>query len=210
MFDDWCLPRVFNRVVAILLCVCHSLTRELLLWRVHIAPGIFLKCRFWFSSSGVVELHLSNRIPTGADTAGSGTTRSKVRSLSALNLFLLLSLSLSLFPSSPPYSHMRTFKIYIVSASRSVVSDSLWSHNPPGSSVHEILQARILLWVAFLFSRGSSWPRDWTQVSCTAGGFFTVWATRKAQNLCKDTETGHQAYGRAPQQGQPSSTSNVL
>ena len=96
MFDDWWLPRVFYRVVAVLLCVCHSLTREVLLWRVHIAPGIFLKCRFWFSSSGVVKLHLSNRIPTGADTSGSGATRSKVRSLSALNLFLLLSLSLSL------------------------------------------------------------------------------------------------------------------
>ena len=37
---------------------------------------------------------------------------------------------------------------------------------PPGSSVHEILQARILEGVAVPFSRGSSWPRDWTLVSC--------------------------------------------
>ena len=37
---------------------------------------------------------------------------------------------------------------------------------PPGSSVHGILQARILGWVAISSSRGSSWPRDWTQVSC--------------------------------------------
>ena len=36
-------------------------------------------------------------------------------------------------------------------------------------TVHRILQARILEWVAFPFSRGSSQPRDWTQVSCTAG-----------------------------------------
>ena len=93
MFDDWYLPRVFYRVVAILLCVCHSLTREVLLWCV---PGIFFKCRFWFSMSGVVKLHLSNRIPTGADAAGSGTTRRKVRPLSALNLFLLLSPALSI------------------------------------------------------------------------------------------------------------------
>ena len=50
--------------------------------------------------------------------------------------------------------------------------------NPPGSSVHGILQARILEWVAILFSRGSSWPRDWTQVSCTTGRFLTIWATR--------------------------------
>ena len=46
--------------------------------------------------------------------------------------------------------------------------------SPPGSSVHGILQARILEWVAFPFSRGSSQPRDETQVSCIAGGFFTA------------------------------------
>ena len=42
----------------------------------------------------------------------------------------------------------------------------------PGSSVHGILQARILEWVAVSFSRGSSRPRDWTQVSCVASRFF--------------------------------------
>ena len=47
--------------------------------------------------------------------------------------------------------------------------------------VHGILQARILEWVAFLFSRGSSQPRDQTQVSLFADGFFTSWATREAQ-----------------------------
>ena len=50
----------------------------------------------------------------------------------------------------------------------------------PGSSVHGILQARILEWVAISFSRGSSWSRDRTQVSHIAGRFFTVWATREA------------------------------
>ena len=50
----------------------------------------------------------------------------------------------------------------------------------PGSSVHEILQARILKWVAIPFSRGSFWPRDWMGVSCIAGRFFTIWATREA------------------------------
>ena len=54
--------------------------------------------------------------------------------------------------------------------------------NPPSSSVHGILQARILEWVAFPFSRGSSQPRDQTEVSCTAGGFFTSWATREDLN----------------------------
>ena len=51
----------------------------------------------------------------------------------------------------------------------------------PGSSVHIILQARILEWVAIPFSRGSSWPRDGTQVSRIAGRFFTIWATRESQ-----------------------------
>ena len=45
--------------------------------------------------------------------------------------------------------------------------------DPVDYTVHGILQARILEWVAFLFSRGSSQSRDQTQVSPTAGGFFT-------------------------------------
>ena len=45
--------------------------------------------------------------------------------------------------------------------------------SPPGSSVHGILQARMLQWVAFLSSGGSSRPRDGTQASHTAGRFFT-------------------------------------
>ena len=48
-----------------------------------------------------------------------------------------------------------------------------------GSSVHGIFQARILEWVAVPSFRGSSQPRDQTQVSCIAGGFFTIWATRE-------------------------------
>ena len=46
--------------------------------------------------------------------------------------------------------------------------------SPPGSSVHGILQARILEWVAISFSRGSSRPRDQTQVSCIAGRCFNL------------------------------------
>ena len=51
------------------------------------------------------------------------------------------------------------------------------------STVHWILQARILEWVAFPISRGSSQARDRSQVSHTAGRFFTSWATREAQEL---------------------------
>ena len=50
----------------------------------------------------------------------------------------------------------------------------------PGFSVRGILQARLLEWIAIPFSRGSSQPRDWTLVFCTAGRFFTIWATGKS------------------------------
>ena len=53
--------------------------------------------------------------------------------------------------------------------------------DPMDSTVHGILQVRILEWVAFPFSRGSSQPRDWTQVSQIAGKFFNSWATKEAQ-----------------------------
>ena len=56
----------------------------------------------------------------------------------------------------------------------------VWLCNPMDYTVHGILQARILESVAFLFSRASSQPRDRTQVSLIAGGFFTSWATREA------------------------------
>ena len=56
------------------------------------------------------------------------------------------------------------------------------NYSPSGTSVHGILQARILEWVAIPFSKGFSQSRDWTQVSCTAGRFFTNWVIRKAPN----------------------------
>ena len=71
--------------------------------------------------------------------------------------------------------------------------------SPPGSSVHGILQARILEWVAIHFSRWSSQSRDQTHISCIAGRSFTIWATREAptQNSylwdlfqCQLTESG--------------------
>ena len=73
----------------------------------------------------------------------------------------------------------------------SVMSDSLQPRglqptrllhpwNSPGSSIHGILQARVLEWVAISFSRGSSQPRDWTWISHIAGRCFTAWATREA------------------------------
>ena len=57
--------------------------------------------------------------------------------------------------------------------------------SPLGSSVHGILQDRILEWLAIPFSRGSPPPRDQTLVSCIVGWFFTIWATREEAQLGK-------------------------
>ena len=53
-------------------------------------------------------------------------------------------------------------------------------HSPPGSSVHRILQARTLKWVATSYCRRSSQSRDWTHVSHITSRLLTIWATREA------------------------------
>ena len=60
-----------------------------------------------------------------------------------------------------------------------VIQSHLTLCDPMDHTVHGILHARTLEWVAFSFSKGSSQPRDRTQVSHTAGRFFTSWATIK-------------------------------
>ena len=64
---------------------------------------------------------------------------------------------------------------------------TLWTiaHSPPSSSVHGIFLARILERVVLSFSRGSSWPRDQIQVSCVAGRFLTIWASRETPRYIK-------------------------
>ena len=56
---------------------------------------------------------------------------------------------------------------------------------PPGSSVYGISQARILEWVAIASSRGSSWPRDQTHVSCIVRWILYYWATKEDFGLWK-------------------------
>ena len=72
---------------------------------------------------------------------------------------------------------------------------TLW--DPMDYTVHSILQARILEWVAFPFSRGSSQPRDWTQASCIAGGFFTSWATWRGIIICRQTGLSETSLSRS-------------
>ena len=71
---------------------------------------------------------------------------------------------------------------YNMFVSCSVTPDSLKSHglSPLGSSSMEFFRLEYQSGLAIPFSRGSSQPRDWTQVSCIAGRFFTIWATREA------------------------------
>ena len=88
-------------------------------------------------------------------------------------LFLCLCLSISL-PSPVPSSSKGAQPLSSVR-----LCDPM-DYSPAGSSVHGILQIRILEWVAIPFSKGFSWPRDQTWVSCIAGGLFTTWATREA------------------------------
>ena len=80
--------------------------------------------------------------------------------------------------------HVNAYIIHIEPCvSPSVMSEALYDpmdSSLPGSSVQRILRARTVELVAIPFSRGSSPPRDWTRVSCTAGRFLTIWATREA------------------------------
>ena len=94
-----------------------------------------------------------------------------------------LTTSLSGWPGCPGLTQFGgLFKLLseVKSESCSVVSasDSSW---PQDYTVHRILQARILEWVAFPFSRGSSQPRDHTHVFHIVGGFFTSWTIMEAQ-----------------------------
>ena len=76
-----------------------------------------------------------------------------------------------------PYLHWKCVCLSLsIFVSRSVVLTSCdpIDCSPPGTSIHGILQARTLEWVATPFSRGSCQPRDWTQASCIACRFFTT------------------------------------
>ena len=76
------------------------------------------------------------------------------------------------------------YKYFVWKVKVKVAQSCLTLCDPMDYRVHGILQARILKWVAFPFSRGSFQPRDQTQGSHIAGRFFTSWATREAQVLC--------------------------
>ena len=77
---------------------------------------------------------------------------------------------------------VKKLRLPALSVSRSVVSNPR-DYSLQDSSVHGVIQARILEWVAMPSSRGSSHPRDLTQVSHTVDRFFTILATREVHQL---------------------------
>ena len=80
-------------------------------------------------------------------------------------------------------TNLQKFNTFLVTQTKVKVKVSqlcLTLSNPTDYTVHGVLQARKLQWVAFPFSSGSFQSKDQTQVSCISGGFFSSWATREA------------------------------
>ena len=123
--------------------------------------------------------------------------------LTVLNFFLSLSLIVILWPYSDrptctcPFTHLcfnthpstcrRSVKVLVTQPQSCPTLGDAMDWDPPGSSVHGILQARTLEWAAISFSRGSSRPRDRAWVCCTAGRLFTVWPPGKPPHKCVHT-----------------------
>ena len=83
------------------------------------------------------------------------------------------------------FFHVRAVCCSLVTKSVPTLCNPM-NYSLPGSSVHGISQARILEWVAILFSRGSSQPKDWTCISCTGRRFLTTEPPGKPEN-CLDS-----------------------
>ena len=116
-------------------------------------------------------------------------------------------------PSSPtrdwthiPWIERQILNHWYVCAQSCLTLCNLVDCCPPGFSVLEIFQARILKWVAISYSRGSSWPRDWTGISCMGRQILYHWATWEALShrtttlsprlLLFDYQFPHQKYRR--------------
>ena len=90
---------------------------------------------------------------------------------------------------SPSFGYLviiNTLSVWKLNESYPVLSPTLCNlmdYSPPGSSVHELSRQEYLEWVAISFSRRSSQPKDWTQVSRIAGWFISIWAIREAHTL---------------------------
>ena len=109
-----------------------------------------------------MSLVLAGRFPT---TGTPGNSQ---------NYFLTLAVSFPTHPNPQSKGKMKEVKVKVAQLYPTLC-------DPMNYTVHGILQARTLERVGVPFSSGLSQPRHQTQVSCTAGGFFTSWTTREAQ-----------------------------
>ena len=117
--------------------------------------------------------------------------KNKITYLGVLLENRLLTFPQGIVEIAPLYYFLNQFiELWLTCQSESEVSQScpsLWESidcSVPASSLHGIFQARILECVAISFSRGSSWPRDQTQVSLIAGRLFIIWDSREVPKLC--------------------------
>ena len=150
----------------------------------------------------VILLNLEQSVQNGFELEREMYLRMFIIGFFHVNHVTTLPFSLSMcaldsFSSSVSSVTSWFFQLYLLMNHRSVLSENVHARyvlvsqlcptlcdpmdcSLPGSSVHGILQARILEWVAIPSPRKSSLPRDQTWVSCIAGRFFTIWATREA------------------------------
>ena len=157
--------------------------------------GIFLR---WLLSSGTVFLHVITYVSISFLFMAENYSILSVFFKHVLPSTFLFKINTDIYTTlnmnkyiyfTLESSHLNRSDIRIPKVkvkSESVSHVLLWDPRDgslPGFSVHGILQARILAWVAISFSRGCFRPKDRTGVFSIAGRFFTIWATREARNL---------------------------
>ena len=137
------------------------------------------------ASALVLPVNIQDWFPLGWLVGSPCSPRDSQESSPAPQFRSINSSSLSLFYGPALayiYDYLKNHMFVLVAQSCMTLCNPM-DCSPPGSSVHEILQTRILEWVAISLSRGSSRPRDQTQVSSNPGECFTIWATRKTMAL---------------------------
>ena len=129
----------------------------------------------WCEGRG--QMPVQRPIPHNSDNQRSRAFIARGRDLHGERAQWVLTVILKLVMGWSDLHHLDSFVCVCVLVAQSCLTLC----NPtdcslPGFSVHGILQARILEWIAIPFSRGTSQPRNRTLVSCMAGRFFTIWA----------------------------------
>ena len=166
-------------------------------WASH--PGGFSRCRAWAPGGRGSEV-AAHRLSCTAACGVFPDTGSNGCPLHCTAVSYVLGQQAS--PATEIFCKSTHDSLQIRAAAATVYSlrhFQLLVRSPPGSSVHGILQAGIQEWAAISFSRGSSQPRDQTQVSCIAGRFFTTEPPRKPkleQRLWNWVEEIHQILHR--------------